>query len=143
MCNDGNVRNLTLLKILLFGNKKSISVDGAQQQPDESGHSLSESPDIVDFQAAVGSGLQVSACATFASNGNIALATSNKICKFLNIPVLKEENSSGTQRVVLGWSDDSAITFIPSDASRKLYTLAFVCNHPQPNSVRFRSRFPF
>jgi hypothetical protein len=83
----------------------------------------------------VGSGLQVSACATFAPKSNLALALSNKICKFLNIPELKEENSSGSQRFVLGWSDASAIDFIPSPASRKLYMLAYICNHPQPNSV--------
>lgn len=134
MCNDGNIRNLTLQKILSHGNRKTIPVDGAQQ-PDDGGPSSSDTPDIVDFQAGVGSGLQVSACATFAPKSNLALALSNKICKFLNIPELKEENSSGSQRFVLGWSDASAIDFIPPTASRKLYMLAYICNHPQPNSV--------
>jgi hypothetical protein len=134
LCNDGNIRNLALFKILSFGSRKTIPVDGAQQ-PDDGGPSSSETPDIVDFQAGVGSGLQVSACATFAPKSNLALALSNKICKFLSIPELKEENSSGSQRFVLGWSDASAIDFISPPASRKLYMLAYICNHPQPNSV--------
>ena len=133
MCNDGNIRNLALLKILSIGSKKSLPVDGAQEQHDDG--ASSDIPDIVDFQAAVGSGVEVCACATFVSKSSLALALSNKMCKFLNIPDLKDENSSGSQQFVLGWSDVSAIDFIPPASSRKLYTLAFVCNYPRPNSV--------
>jgi hypothetical protein len=135
VCNDGNIRNLVLLKILSIGSKKSIPVDGAQEQHDDGGPASSDIPDIVDFQAAVGSGVEVCACATFVSKSSLALALSNKMCKFLNIPDLKDENSSGSQQFVLGWSDVSAIDFIPPASSRKLYTVAFVCNHPRPNSV--------
>ena len=134
VCNDGIIRNLNLHKILSHGSKTSIPVDGAQQQSDDSG--TTESPDIVDYQAGVGSGVHVSASMVFKDNSGLAIALSNHMCKFVKIPEVNEANSSGSQQFVHGWSDISAIDFIPPESSRKLYTLAFICNHPQPNNVK-------
>jgi hypothetical protein len=134
VCNDGIIRNLALHKILSHGSKSSIPVDGAQQQFEDAG--ASQSPDIVDFQAGVGSGVHVAASATFKGNDRLAIALSNQTCKFVKIPEISDANSSGTQQFVHGWSDDSAISFIHAAAARKMYTVAFISNHPQPNTVR-------
>lgn len=133
-CADGIIRNILLQKCLSCG-QKTIQVEGALHQLEDEASAALESPDVVDFQAGVGSGVHITASSVFNDGFHAAIALSNKICKFVRIPIVNEANTSGAQEVFHGSSDVSAVNFIPTDLSRKLYTLAFICNHPKPNSV--------
>jgi len=91
---------------------------------------------IVFYHAGVGSGVQVCTSSTFANTSQLAIALSNKMCKFLKIPEMPQSSSSVSESFGQGWSHAAAIDFIPPAASRSLYMLAFISNHPRPNSVR-------
>jgi hypothetical protein len=131
VCDDGSIRVLDLRKCLI--KKKRIPVDGAQQAED--GVSTDDSLNIVFYQAGVGSGIQVCTSSTFTNTSQFAIALSNRMCKFLKVPDIPKSSSSSSQKEVLGWSYAGAIDFIPSAASRSVYVLAFIGNHPRPNSV--------
>ncbi len=132
VCDDGIIRVLDLHKCL--GKPKRIPVDGEQQAED--GGSSDDSLNIVFYQAGVGSGVQVCTSSTFTNTSQLAIALSNRMCKFLKVPDIPKSSASSSQEVGQGWSHAGAIDYIPSAASRSVYVLAFIGNHPRPNSVR-------
>lgn len=134
VCDDGYIRSLDLHKCL--GKLKRIPVDGVNQAEDGGATASDDSLNIVFYQAGVGSGVQVCTSSTFANTSQLAIALSNKMCKFLKIPEMPQSSSSVSESFGQGWSHAAAIDFIPPAASRSLYMLAFISNHPRPNSVR-------
>jgi len=96
--------------------------------------------EVVDYQARVGMGVQITASAAFAADNNLAIALSNMTCKFIKIPAAAAAPSSPSSPSQSAASTDvkevSAIAFVPAaDASADRHVLAFTCRHPHPNNV--------
>jgi hypothetical protein len=123
LCHDGCVRSLSLSKCVTG---KGTEIDVVDRSAEDGGSG------IVDYEARVGVGVQITASASFTVDNNLAIALSNMTCKFIEIP---SAAASAQQQLGQDLTEVSAIDFVPSDAAREHYVLAFTCRHPQPNNV--------
>ncbi len=123
LCHDGCVRSLSLSKCVTG---KGTEIDAVDRSAEDGGSG------IVDYEARVGVGVQITASAAFTVDNNLAIALSNMTCKFIEIP---SAAASAQQQLGQDLTEVSAIDFVPSDVAREHYVLAFTCRHPQPNNV--------
>ena len=97
--------------------------------------------EVVEYEARVGMGVQITASAAFAADNNLAIALSNMTCKFIEIPAAaaaapSSPSSPPQPAASTDVKEISAIAFVPAaDAAADRHVLAFTCRHPHPNNV--------
>jgi hypothetical protein len=124
VCHDGCVRSLNLSLCITGKGSQTDYVDGVME---DSG------PEVVEYEARVGVGVQITASAVFTADNNLAIALSNMTVKFIEIPTAT--TASAQQQLGQDLTEVSAIDFVPPGSSHERYVVAFTCRHPQPNNV--------
>jgi hypothetical protein len=124
VCHDGCVRSLNLSQCITGKGSQTDYVDGAEEDT---------GPEVVEYEARVGVGVQITASAVFPADNNLAIALSNMTVKFIEIPTATA--ASAQQQLGQDLTEVSAIDFVPPGSSHERYAVAFTCRHPQPNNV--------